>query len=64
MGRGTEQTRRSILSRAEKKRSAMGRRNEQKGREDERDPVASRRKIQEGNEGKRSRSTEEVAAEP
>ena len=39
---------------AEKKRSAMGRRNKQKGSADERDPGASRGKIQEGNGGKRS----------
>ena len=42
----------------------MGRRNEQKGRADEGDPGASRGKIQEGNGGKRSRSIEEVVAEP
>ena len=42
----------------------MGRRNEQKGSADERDPRASRGKIQEGNGGKRSRSTEEIVAEP
>ena len=42
----------------------MGRRNEHKGRADEGDSGALRGKIQEGNERKRSRFTEEVAAEP
>ena len=42
----------------------MGRENEQTGGADEKDPRALRRKIQEGNGGKRSRSTEKVVAEP
>ena len=40
----------------------MGRGNEQKGGTYEKDPGTVRRKIQEGNGGKRSRSTKKVAA--
>ena len=42
----------------------MGRINEQKGGAVEKEPRASRRKVQNGNRGKRSRSTEKVAAQP
>ena len=40
----------------------MGRGVEQKRGVDKKDPRASRREFQEGNEGKRSRSSEKVAA--
>ena len=42
----------------------MGRGNEQKGGTNEKDLGITRRKIQKGNGGKRSRSTEKVAAQP
>ena len=42
----------------------MGRGVEQKGGAVSIDPRGSRRKVQKGNGGQRSRSTEEVAAQP